>query len=149
MPIANNRQNRRERKKNLKTYKATARKARKDWGEWEEKPIYLLPRQSQIQAKNSRLLKDLKAFWVNDFLSVQLSEIETEIGTVKRLGIRRNDEGKNISWAEKQRVKNELCGENAIAVEVFPSEDELIDQVNMFWLWVLPEGYKLPFSLKK
>ena len=65
-----------------------------------------------------------------------------------RLGIRRNDEGTNISWSEKQRVKDEICGKDAIAVEVFPPEEELIDEVNMFWLWVFPDGYKLPFSLK-
>jgi hypothetical protein len=52
------------------------------------------------------------------------------------------------SWADMQRIKNELVGPERVAVEVFPPVSELVDQANIAHLWVLPEGFALPFSLK-
>ena len=61
--------------------------------------------------------------------------------------IRRNDESVDVTWADKQRIKNELFGAERIAVEVFPAVSELIDDANIYHLWILPEGMKLPFRL--
>lgn len=49
------------------------------------------------------------------------------------------------SWPEAQRIKNELAGEGATAVEVYPPQGEVIDQADMYHLWVLPG--RLPFSI--
>lgn len=49
------------------------------------------------------------------------------------------------TWWEAQRIKSELAGEDATAVEVYPPQSEIVDGADMFHLWVLPEA--LPFSL--
>lgn len=49
------------------------------------------------------------------------------------------------TWPEAQRIKNELAGADATAVEVYPPDAEVIDQAHMYHLWVLPSA--LPFSL--
>ena len=49
------------------------------------------------------------------------------------------------SWHEMQRIKNELCGEDATAVEVYPPASQVIDEADMFHIWVLTAP--LPFSL--
>lgn len=49
------------------------------------------------------------------------------------------------SWWEAQRIKNELAGPEATAVEVYPPQGEVIDEANAYHLWVLPNP--LPFSL--
>lgn len=51
------------------------------------------------------------------------------------------------TWPEAQRIKNELAGAEATAVEVYPPENEVIDQADMYHLWVLPG--RLPFSLAR
>lgn len=55
--------------------------------------------------------------------------------------------GTEPSWAMKQRIKNMVAGEERVAVEVFPAESELVDNVDAYHLWVYPEGYRLPFRL--
>lgn len=46
-----------------------------------------------------------------------------------------------------QRIKNDLAGEDATAIEVYPPQADVIDQADMFHIWVL-RG-KLPFGLQK
>lgn len=46
-------------------------------------------------------------------------------------------------WREMQAIKNEVFGREATAIEYYPPESELIDQANIYWLWVLP-GHALP-----
>lgn len=49
------------------------------------------------------------------------------------------------TWWEMQRIKNEIAGESATAVEVYPPGAEVVDGADMFHIWVLPAP--LPFSL--
>lgn len=50
------------------------------------------------------------------------------------------------SWAEKQQIKNELFGKESVAIEVFPKESELVDQADMYHLWVLHRE-QIPFGI--
>ncbi|OTO02216.1 DUF7694 domain-containing protein [Enterococcus sp. 5B3_DIV0040] len=79
--------------------------------------------------------------------AVLVRTVETEpYGPVLHAAIR-NRENTEISWCEKQRIKNELFGEEREAIECFPKESELIDEANMYHLWVFPPGIGLPFGL--
>lgn len=49
------------------------------------------------------------------------------------------------TWWEAQRIKNDLAGDDATAVEVYPPAREVVDGADMYHLWVLPAP--LPFSL--
>ena len=73
-------------------------------------------------------------------------KLQTEWGEVTHVAIRNADET-DIPWAEKQRIKNELFGRDALAIEVFPKMSRLIDEANMYHLWVLPDGFEMPFGL--
>ncbi|MGR9149646.1 DUF7694 domain-containing protein [Rhizobium leguminosarum] len=48
-------------------------------------------------------------------------------------------------WRDMQRIKNEICGEEATAVQM-PPASELIDEADMYHMWVL-SGRLLPFTL--
>lgn len=50
------------------------------------------------------------------------------------------------SWYEMQRIKDELAGVRATAVEVYPPHHEIVDGADMFHIWVLPEP--LSFGLR-
>ena len=79
-------------------------------------------------------------------LVVLSRKINTSIGVVEHMAIR-NADNTDIPWATKQKIKNELAGRKRTAIEVFPDEDRLIDVVGMYHLWVLPEGFELPFGI--
>lgn len=93
------------------------------------------------------LFGPLRRAVANDFYSVQVYENQNAWGTILHLCLRRHDGQPDISWQDKQRIKNELVGAERVAVEVFPAVSELVDSANLYHLWVLPEGFALPFSL--
>lgn len=43
-------------------------------------------------------------------------------------------------WSEIQKIKNELFGEETVAVEFYPSESKLINDFNIYWIWLFPDG---------
>jgi len=53
--------------------------------------------------------------------------------------------GERPSWPEMQRIKNELAGPEAYAVEVYPQERKVVNGAHMYHLWILPAP--LPLGL--
>lgn len=78
---------------------------------------------------------------------VLIRTIDTEWGKVEHAAIR-NADSQDVPWAIKQQIKNDLFGEDRVAIEVFPEVSQLIDGAMMYHIWVLPAGFKMPFSLK-
>ena len=117
--------------------------AAKPFGPWERRDI----------AAENAIRPDRKNYrpyaFLNNRYSVQISDDATEWGLVVHLWIRRHDGEMVRSWSDMQRIKNELVGEERVGVEVFPAVSKLVDEANMTHLWVLPEGFSLPFSLNK
>lgn len=118
------------------------RMMKQGWTAWEDWTDRYLTMPTYVRRPNG-----IEKFWKNSLYTVQLFTKPSEWGDIKLLMVRRNDEGPIRSWSDMQRVKNELAGEDRIAVEVYPKEADLIDQANMYHLWVLPEGFNLPFGL--
>ena len=54
---------------------------------------------------------------------------------------------RDIPWAVKQEIKNELFGENRVAIEVFPKEKHLVDMCDVYHLWIFPKDFDLPFGI--
>ena len=104
-----------------------------DWGRWEDKSI-------DFREKK----KNAHAFYANYIYSVQVYNDDGQIVA----GIRRHDQSVNVPWADKQRIKNEIFGEEKLFIECFPPEKELIDQANLFWIWEMVSD-KNCFDLKK
>lgn len=57
------------------------------------------------------------------------------------------DGSNDIPWKIKQQIKNEIFGKDRIAIEVFPKESNLVDVSDVYHLWILPKGFKLPFGI--
>lgn len=131
--------NREARKRAASHFKELAKDA---WSDWEEIDL-------EFAAKKVGFVpKGVTKFVKNNKYSIQFYHHQTDWGFVTRLVVRRHDEKPGISWADKQRIKNELVGCDRTAIEVFPPESELVDNAHLYHLWVLPEGFKLPFGLK-
>jgi len=50
-------------------------------------------------------------------------------------------------WRDLQRIKNELFGRDRFAVQVCPPDERLIDQADMYHLWITAEGHEPGFGL--
>ena len=52
----------------------------------------------------------------------------------------------HVNWSKIQEIKEQLFPDR-LAMEIYPPEEQVVDVANLRWLWILPEGCKLPFSL--
>ena len=84
----------------------------------------------------------------NDGFAVSSRLIQTPIGRVEHVVISRLDGScEEITWAAKQQIKNELFGKYTTAIEVYPSEKNLVDVCNVYHLWILPKDIRVPFGI--
>jgi len=65
------------------------------------------------------------------------------------LGIENFDESARHDWRDFQRLKNELIGPEAEALELYPAESRLLDPSNYFMLWVFPKGDRIPLGVRQ
>ena len=65
---------------------------------------------------------------------------------VTHLAIRRNDRAAARDWRHFQTIKNQLCGEEREAAELYPTEQRVVDLANVFHLWVMPAGFIFPMG---
>jgi hypothetical protein len=63
------------------------------------------------------------------------------------LSFKRRDRAAVRDWRHFQAIKNEVAGPEREAIEIFPSESNLIDAANEYHLWILPAGMASPYGL--
>lgn len=104
------------------------------WGEWET--IHLAPGQAGTgwagqchQVRRNRAFAVLVRLDVTGIVHLAVSSLS----------------GVRPTWPEMQRIKDEIAGPDATAIEVYPPKADVVDEADMFHLWVL-RG-KLPFGL--
>ena len=85
--------------------------------------------------------------WENNLYIVQIYIKKTDWGIIEKAMIRKNDESPIHDWKAFQRIKNELFGEERTALEVYPRQSNLVDVVNIYWLWVFPDGFDCPIEV--
>lgn len=84
----------------------------------------------------------------NGVFVVMWRETEVEVfGPITHAVIRTASGATDITWAEKQRIKDVLFGRERAAIEVYPRRSKLIDDANMYHLWILPQGRDFPVTL--
>jgi hypothetical protein len=70
---------------------------------------------------------------------------QVPLGDGVLLSIRALDRSAAHNWRDFQRLKNELVGPEAEAVELYPAESRKVDTANQFYLWAFPR-YRFPFD---
>ena len=61
-------------------------------------------------------------------------------GMTEHLKVRRRDGGDGITWDALQQIKNELLGEDVLAVEIYPASHDVVNEANIRHLWAIPRG---------
>lgn len=72
----------------------------------------------------------------NGFYSVMLRPLDED--RAWHVMVSTLEDAPSRDWRDLQRIKNELFGPNDIAIEIFPREQDVIDEANMTHLWVVP-----------
>ena len=57
---------------------------------------------------------------------------------LRRLRVRKRSGRDGIAWDVLQQIKNEVLGEDVTCVELYPTEDRLVYDMNMRHLWEVP-----------
>ena len=107
-----------------------------DWGPWEE--IHL---PNGVPGTNG-WPREVRMACKNRVFSVLMRPVD---GKVVHLAVTSLSQ-QRPTWWEMQRIKSELAGLSATGVEVYPPDDQIVDDAHMYHLWILPES--LPFILK-
>ena len=66
-------------------------------------------------------------------------------GTLVWLSIKSRQNDARHDWRDFQRIKNELVGPEAEAVELYPAESRRVDGANQYHLWCFPH-FRFPFG---
>lgn len=69
-------------------------------------------------------------------------------GDIAHLSFKTHDKQPRHDWREMQRIKNEMCGDECDAVQIFPAESKLVDTANQYHLFVF-RTYKLPLGFQE
>lgn len=108
---------------------------------WIEKPS------PKSLKKGSGWFREMNHCYVyNGIYAAMTRTVNTKWGKVIHCAIR-NDTGTDISWKEKQWIKDSLFGKERTAIEVFPRDDRLVDEANMYHIWVFEKDFELPFGI--
>ncbi len=106
-----------------------------DWGEWE---TLTFPRGSAGDG------------WAADFTVAHRNRVFSVLDRTLGNGVRHfavsSLSHERPTWWEMQRIKCDLAGESATAVEVYPPSDQVVDGADMFHIWVLPEPLSFGLS---
>lgn len=110
-----------------------------DWGRWHvtNLPDGIPGGNGWCKQVRHVLANNLYVVLIRPFLDEQGNEVtHLAIRTASQL---------EPPWRDMQRIKNEICGEEATAVQVMPPASELVDEADMYHMWVLSS--RLPFTL--
>lgn len=106
-------------------------------GNWEPWELLTFPRGTVGRGWAAEFTKAHR----NNIFSVLDRDVQ---GGVRHLAVSSLSEVRP-TWYEMQRIKDELAGMDATAVEVYPPHDQIVDGADMFHIWVLaqPLGFGL------
>lgn len=87
--------------------------------------------------------------WTYGFATAHKNKVFSVLDRTLESGIRHlavsSLSGIRPTWREMQRIKDELAGCDMTAVEVYPPAMQIVDEADMFHIWVLTAP--LPFGL--
>lgn len=97
-----------------------------------------------------QVLENIFKIYSNSRYEVHLFACSTAIGGVMQVTVARHFTKEEIPWDDMQRVKVEIFGEQAWALEIFPdTRAEWHPQKDVRVMWVMPSDYEVPFGLHR
>ena len=133
--------------------KERAQRRRRMNANWKEFERVIHTKTDSLNAAfvDDSLASEDQEVWTNNRYLVHKETVpETEHGftdaTVVWLSIKPLDDSARHDWREFQWIKNQLCGKEWEALEIYPAESRLVDTVNQFHLWCLKPPARIPLG---
>lgn len=76
-----------------------------------------------------------------DTYEAKVSLTLLSVGGLRHLRVTRIDGRDGIPWDDLQVIKNELLGEDVLAVEIYPPAAQLVNELNMRHLWEVGSAF--------
>lgn len=90
----------------------------------------------------------MEEIWHNSAYMVFVANVfSPRLGPLTQLMIQRRSGQDTRNWAHMQRIKNEICGEERVGIEVFPAQSGVADTDTTHHIWVLTPPQKLGITL--
>lgn len=82
-----------------------------------------------------------RAFRNNRYIVMIYDNAKVTTGTATQVLIQKVDNTKILNhWSEIQKIKNEIFGDETTAIEYYPPQSQLINDFNIYWIWIFPDG---------
>lgn len=82
-----------------------------------------------------------RCFRNNQFSVMVNDQMKTSNGEAIMAMIQKHDDTPiRNHWRQIQRIKNEVFGEETVAIEYYPAQSKLVDDHYIYWIWIYPEG---------
>lgn len=92
------------------------------------------------------LLTPIKVYQNNQY-RVEIQHTPPTTPTYTHLSITRLDGGTVNEWSHLQQIKNEICGPEYEAIQLYPAESRLVNTGNQYHLWVHSDPtYRFPLG---
>lgn len=124
--------------------KEGSRRRTGNWGPWQQLTDLDMSAFKLNHTSPGNWVRECHKMMVCDVFSVFVRKVPIGTGNVLHLAVA-SMSGERPTFHEMMRIKNEMCGPEHTAVEVYPPEAEVVDGADMFHIWVLPGP--LPFGL--
>lgn len=110
--------------------------------------VWPLFRYFDTKPKSGGWLGEMRRCAENGAFLIMWRETEVPVfGAVTHAFIQTASKATDITWAEKQRIKNAIFGRERAAIEVYPRHSQLVDDANAYHLWILPKGHDFPVTI--
>tara|TARA_R110000787_G_scaffold7296_3_gene25007 strand:- start:856 stop:1419 length:564 start_codon:yes stop_codon:yes gene_type:complete len=103
---------------------------------WKGDPIW--PAFVEVEAHSQYPASQKARTFLNERYEVTALSLE---GGVTWLTIKRRKKETVHDWRELQEIKNQICGRDREAMELYPGNWRAVDTSNQYHLWVLPEYF--------
>ena len=107
-----------------------------------------VPINSRTGKQDPDVVSGAERFWVNShylvFIRTMGTDDDGEVNAV-HLSLRTVENDTRHDWRDMQRIKNELCGPEWEAVELYPKESRVVDMANQFHLWAIRDEFPFGF----
>lgn len=97
----------------------------------------------QVDLSVCRFIPDgmTRAYRNNRYTVMVYDNHITTHGPATRVMIQKHDDQPIMfHWREMQKIKNEVFGPETVAIEYYPAESKLINDHNIYWMWIYPPG---------
>lgn len=82
-----------------------------------------------------------RAFMNTRYVVMIYDDVPTTHGPAIKALVQKHDNTPIVNhWSEMNKIKNEIFGDEVLAIEYYPRKSELVDDFNLYWLMVYPVG---------